>query len=196
LQYARQRTTLHYMSKTITIRLDDKLSEMLDHVSEGTGRSKSEIMRDSLRRQLDIAMPNDLVNDAYPRSSDDKFKVSEQKENPIRDKSFEFALKIVRLYQDLQGQREYVLSKQLLRSGTSIGANVEEATAAESRRDFLHKLGIASKEARETNYWLRLLSQSTLENGPDVEPLLEDSAELVRMLTAIVKTTSGNSPRR
>ncbi len=185
------------MSKTITIRLDDQLAEMLDYISERTGRTKSEVIRNSLRMQLKISTQAEPEDDAYPLPSDDNgFKVSEQKENPIRDKSFEFALKIVCLYQELQNQREFVLSKQLLRSGTSIGANVEEATAAESRRDFLHKLGIASKEARETSYWLRLLSQSALEKGIEVEPLLEDSAELVRMLTAIVKTTSGNSPRR
>ena len=78
-------------------------------------------------------------------------------ESIIQKKSFEFALEIIQLYCDLQNKREYVLSKQLLRSGTSIGANVEEASAGQSRRDFLSKMCIASKEARETKYWLRLL---------------------------------------
>ena len=136
------------------------------------------------------------TDDAYPLCPDDDASVvSESYGNPIKDKSFCFALVIIHLYQQLQDQREYVISKQLLRSGTSIGANVEEATAAESRRDFLHKLGIASKEARETNYWLRLLDQSALAAGVEIKPLLEDSDELVRMLTAIVKTTSKNNRR-
>ena len=78
-------------------------------------------------------------------------------ESLIQGKSFEFALSVIQLYQGLQAEREYVISKQLLRSGTSVGANVEEATAAQSRRDFLSKMSIASKEARETRYWLRLL---------------------------------------
>jgi four helix bundle protein len=72
------------------------------------------------------------------------------KENPVQKKSFEFALLIIKLYQVMQSKREYVLSKQLLRSGTSIGANVEEAIAGQSRKDFLSKMAIASKEARET----------------------------------------------
>ena len=70
----------------------------------------------------------------------------------IQDKSFDFALEIIALYKKLVAEREFVLSKQLLRSGTSIGANVEEATAAQSRKDFLHKMSLASKEARETRY--------------------------------------------
>lgn len=134
------------------------------------------------------------ADDAYPLSIDDDTPiVSDSQGNPIKDKSFNFALEIVRLYQKLQDQREYVLSKQILRSGTSIGANVEEATAAESRRDFVHKLSIASKEARETNYWLRLLLHSDLIGNAEIEPLLEESTELVKMLTAIVKTTTRNS---
>lgn len=75
----------------------------------------------------------------------------------IQEKSFQFALQVIQLYRELQNEREYVLSKQLLRSGTSIGANVEEASAAQSRNDFIAKMSIASKEARETCYWLRLL---------------------------------------
>ena len=78
----------------------------------------------------------------------------------IQTKSFMFALQIIALYKVLQGQREFVISRQLLRSGTSIGANVEEASAAQSRADFLSKMSIASKEARETRYWLLLLEES------------------------------------
>ena len=116
--------------------------------------------------------------------------VSEPKDNPVRDQAYTFALDIIHLYQQLQDQREFVISKQLLRSGTGIGANVEEATAAESRRDFLHKMNIASKEARETNYWLRLLRDSKLVKNVDIATHLTSSYELVKLLTAIVKTTA------
>jgi len=75
-----------------------------------------------------------------------------EKPNIIKDKTYNFALKIIQLYQELRNQKEFVLSKQLLRSGTSIGANVEEGTAAQSRKDFISKMAIASKEARETHY--------------------------------------------
>jgi len=107
----------------------------------------------------------------------------------IQQKSFQFSLKIIKLYTKLQEHREYVLSRQLLRSGTSIGANVAEATAGQSRRDFLAKMAIASKEARETKYWLQLLDQSDL--APvDVTDELKGVEELIRILTSIVKTTS------
>lgn len=82
--------------------------------------------------------------------------------NIIRDKSFQFALKIVSLNQKLVRNKKYVIARQLLKSGTSIGANIEEATAAQSKRDFIAKMAIASKEARETKYWLRLLKHSKL----------------------------------
>jgi len=109
----------------------------------------------------------------------------------VAEKSFEFSLKIVELYQRLKLKNEFVLSKQLLRSATSIGANVEEALAAQSRRDFLSKMSIASKEARETRYWLRLMKASKLENE-DYSALLAQAEELSRMLTSIVKTTGKN----
>ncbi len=196
------------MNKTITIRLDDQLAEMLDLVADQTGRTRSGLIREALHRRLvgrPLADGKDAFTDeavlqaegAYPtpRADDGGFLVSEPKENPIKEKAFQFALKTVHLYQQLQDQREYVLSKQLLRSGTSIGANVEEAMAAESRRDFLHKLNIASKEARETNYWLRLLRDSDLAQGVEIAPILSESLEIVKMLTAIVKTTSKNLNR-
>jgi four helix bundle protein len=85
-----------------------------------------------------------------------------EKENVILTKSFDFALRIIDLYKLMNDQNEYVLSKQLLRSGTSIGANVEEATAAISKKDFAHKMSISSKEARETRYWLRLIKHSQI----------------------------------
>jgi four helix bundle protein len=119
--------------------------------------------------------------------------VSEPKENPIKDKSFAFALLIIKLCRYLQDQHEYVISKQLLRSGTSIGANIEEATAAESRRDFIHKMKIAMKEARETHYWLRLINESSLVNDLDVSDYLSEADELSRMLTSITKTAIENA---
>ena len=86
--------------------------------------------------------------------------MNELKENIIVSKSYAFALEIVKLYKTLAEQKEFVLSKQLLRSGTSIGANIHEGIASESKKDFIHKLGIALKEARETSYWLNLLKDS------------------------------------
>lgn len=107
----------------------------------------------------------------------------------VQERSFSFALEVVRLYRELQSHKEYVLSKQLLRSGTSIGANVEEASAGQSRKDFLAKMCIASKEARETRYWLRLLQESRLVEL-NVTRELQAVDELIRILTSIVKTTS------
>ncbi|MFN6535960.1 MAG: four helix bundle protein [Nostoc sp. EkiNYC01] len=109
-------------------------------------------------------------------------------ESIIQQKSFQFALKIIELYIQLQDQREYVLSKQLLRSATSIGANVEEASGGQSRKDFLAKMYIAYKEARETKYWLRLLQQSKLVNI-DLSNELMYADEIIRILSSIVKTT-------
>jgi four helix bundle protein len=107
----------------------------------------------------------------------------------IKEKSFSFALQIIALYRRLAAGREYVISRQLLKSGTSIGANVEEALAAQSRNDFLSKMSIALKEARETKYWLRLLQESEL-TDIDVTKELADVDEIIRILTSIVKTTS------
>lgn len=111
------------------------------------------------------------------------------KENLIRDKSFNFALKIIKLHQQLQNEREFVISKQLLRSGTSIGANIEEAGAAQSKKDFMHRMSIASKEARETKYWIKLLKESKLANVP-LETLLNEIDQMINILTRIVKTTA------
>lgn len=110
------------------------------------------------------------------------------KENLIKDKTFNFSLKIISLYIKLVKEKEFVLSKQLLRSGTSIGANVEESTAAQSKKDFIAKMVIASKEARETSYWLRLLDKSELTNISLNEYLLE-ADEIIKILTAIIKTS-------
>ena len=93
------------------------------------------------------------------------------KENLIRDKSYTFALQVIALHRKLCNANEYVLSKQLLRSGTSIGANIEEAQAAQSRADFISKISIASKEARESHYWLRLLRDGGIVDETDVTAL-------------------------
>lgn len=108
--------------------------------------------------------------------------------NVIQEKSFSFALQIVGLYCRLRDSHEFVLSKQLLRSGTSIGANVEEAIAAQSRKDFISKMSIATKEARETKYWLRLFRESKLVDI-DVTKELAGVDELLRILSSIVMTT-------
>ncbi|HTY87798.1 MAG TPA: four helix bundle protein [Candidatus Acidoferrum sp.] len=107
----------------------------------------------------------------------------------IQEKSFSFALEMIEPFKQLQAEREFGLSKQLLRSGTSIGANVEEALAGQSRKDFMAKMAVASKEAREARYWLVLLQKSKLTKN-ELNPALRDVDELIRILTSIVKTTA------
>jgi four helix bundle protein len=114
------------------------------------------------------------------------------KENLVKEKSYRFALSVVELYKNLMNANEYVLSRQLLKSGTSFGANIEEALAGQSRADFLSKMSIASKEARETHYWLRLLRDSHLASSDHIAPLLVESESLINLLSAIVKTTSAS----
>ena len=107
----------------------------------------------------------------------------------VEQKSFHFAVRIVSVSRFLrETKKEYVLSKQLLRSGTSIGANITEAQQAQSRADFVAKLNIALKEACETNYWLRLLRATDYLTEPEWKSLSKDCVEIERMLTAIVKT--------
>ena len=108
--------------------------------------------------------------------------------NIIVDKTFDFALEIIKLYKLLIDKNEYILSKQVLKSGTSIGANVEEAIAGQSKRDFISKMSIASKEARETRYWLKLLDRSQLVKH-DYTKHLTNINDVVNILTAIVKTS-------
>ncbi|MFQ5605249.1 MAG: four helix bundle protein [bacterium] len=115
------------------------------------------------------------------------------KENPVRDKSYDFALRVIKLYKYLVEEKKgYVLSKQILRSGTSVGANVEEAIGGQSRRDFAAKISIAYKEARETHYWLRLLLDSHFLDKDPARSLLRDCEELVKILGSIQKTTKNN----
>jgi four helix bundle protein len=109
--------------------------------------------------------------------------------NVVRDKSYVFALSVVKTVRRLRArEREFELSGQLVRAATSIGANVEEAIAGQSRRDFAAKMAIASKEARETKYWLRLMADAEMLNVDGSHRLLEQCEELVRILTSIVKT--------
>ena len=113
------------------------------------------------------------------------------KESIVQKKSFQFSLKIISLYKKLQEEKEFIISRQILRSGTSIGANIEEAIAGQSKKDFIAKMSISSKEARETKYWLKLLKESDL-TSIDVANELADIHELIRLLTAIVKTSQQN----
>jgi four helix bundle protein len=112
------------------------------------------------------------------------------KENLIQQRSYALALAVIPLCRELQEkQKEYVLSRQLMKSGTSVGSNVEEAQGGQSRADFLSKMSIASKEARETHYWLRLVRDSKLLSEKTVTPVLDLALEVRRILSAIVKTT-------
>ena len=112
------------------------------------------------------------------------------KDNPVKDKSFQFALEIISLYKYLTSEKkEYVLSKQILRSGTSIGANIEEALSSQSKKEFIEKLNISLKEARETSYWLRLLNASGYIQKND---LIEKSEELSKILTSIIISKKEN----
>lgn len=112
------------------------------------------------------------------------------KENVIKNKSYAFALRIIKLYKYLVSeQKEYVLSKQVLRSGTAIGALVREAEHAESKADFIHKMAIALKEANETEYWLMLLKDSEYISGKNYNSIYPDSVELIKLLVSIVKST-------
>jgi four helix bundle protein len=112
-----------------------------------------------------------------------------KKPNIIRDKSFAFALRIVKMYKFLVDKKEYVLSKQLLRSGTAIGALVREAEHAESKADFIHKMAIAQKEANETDYWIELLFQSQYLDNSEYHSILKDIEELNKILASIIITS-------
>ena len=115
-------------------------------------------------------------------------------ESIIATKAYSFALGIITLYKYLVNEKkEYVLSKQLLRSGTSIGANINEALSAQSKRDFVHKLSISLKEARESEYWLNLFKASDIINEKSFKSLQQDCKELIKLLIAIIKTAKSNS---
>lgn len=117
-------------------------------------------------------------------------------DNIIKTKSFGFALRIVKLYQFLSSEKkEFILSKQLLRSGTSIGALVRESEHAESKLDFIHKLAIAQKEANESDYWLELLFQSEYLSETQFQSLNSDIVEINKILASIIISTKNNLKR-
>jgi four helix bundle protein len=110
-------------------------------------------------------------------------------------KSFNLALEIINIYRSLINKREYVLSKQILRSGTSVGANIKEAIKAYSKNDFLYKMNISLKEANETEYWLELLIQSEILTDNNVKNALQHCKEICRILDSIVATGMKKEPR-
>ncbi len=118
------------------------------------------------------------------------------KENVVKTKSFLFAVKIVSVYKFLsENKKEFVLSKQLLRSGTSIGANVREADNAESKLDFIHKMSIAQKETDETLYWLELLKETNYLSSIDFDSISSEAVELLKLIRSIIITTKKNIHR-
>lgn len=109
--------------------------------------------------------------------------------NVMVDKSYAFSLRIIKFFNYLKDNNEYILSKQVLRSGTSIGANIEESQGAQSRKDFISKLSISYKEARETHYWLRLLKDSGIAEDKITQSMIGDCEELIKMLTSILNSS-------
>ena len=115
-------------------------------------------------------------------------------ENLVKDKSFAFAIRVVRLYKILcEERKEYVLSKQVLRSGTAIGALVRESEHAQSAADFINKLSKALKEANETEYWLMLLHEADYLTEVEYDSIIKDCKELLRLLISIIKKTKENN---
>lgn len=113
-----------------------------------------------------------------------------KKDNIILEKSYQFSLRIVKLHLFLSKElKQFELSSQVLRSGTSVGTNVEEAMGGVSKKDFINKLGIAYKEARETKYWIRLIRDAELIDGSLAESLLTDCEELLKILYSIIRTS-------
>lgn len=112
--------------------------------------------------------------------------------NPVAVKSYALAIEVVKAVKHLQLEKEYILSKQLMRAGTAPGALVREALQGESRADFIHKLSIALKEAHETEYWIRLLMDSGYLHPQDCPSLLSNLKEVISLLTSIIKKTKGN----
>lgn len=137
-------------------------------------------MNDELKKTQHSALSTH--NSAKPRVS---------AELKITDRSFDFAVRVVKLCRFLESQDRVskTLANQLLRSGTSIGANVEEAQAGQSKADFIAKMSIARKEARETHYWLRLLKESEIVSDAQLSEVINEADEIIRILTAIVKTS-------
>ncbi len=119
------------------------------------------------------------------------------RKNVLKDKSFIFALRIVKMYKYLTNvKKEYIMSNQLLRSGTAIGALVREAEHSESKADFIHKLSISLKEANETEYWIDLLHQSGYIEDENYNSIIEDTREMLRLLISIIKTSKTNNAKK
>lgn len=114
------------------------------------------------------------------------------KENILLDKSFKFAIQSIKIYKILQNKKEFILSKQLLRSGTSIGANIRESTNAQSKADFVHKLHISQKECAETIYWIDLLKETDYISFEEHSKLNDSANELMRIIRSIILTTKKN----
>ena len=121
----------------------------------------------------------------------DNAKLKMEKQNVIKQKSFTFAIEIVTLYKILSERKEFVLSKQLLRSGTSIGANVREAEHAQSKADFISKLSIALKEANETEYWIDLLFETNYISETEFQIIKPKAIEILKILISIINTSKG-----
>jgi four helix bundle protein len=117
-------------------------------------------------------------------------KYESERKNIIEKKSFDFAVRIVNLNKYLNNKNEYILSKQLLRSGTSIGANIEEAEGAITKKDFLNKIYTAHKEARETSFWLELLHETNYLNDKEFISIFNDCEELIKLTGKIISTTN------
>lgn len=116
-----------------------------------------------------------------------------RRENIVKDKSFAFAVSVVKLCQILmESRKEFVMAKQLLRSGTSVGAMVREAEHAESKNDFIHKLAIAQKEINESIYWLELLKETNYLSVTEFEIINKDAIEIIKLITAIIKSSKQN----
>ena len=119
------------------------------------------------------------------------------KNNILAEKSFDFALRIVNLYKYLYAdKKEYVMSKQLLRSGTSVGATISESEYSESKADFIHKLSIGQKEINESIYWIRLLHKSNYLADSEFESIYSNADELLRLLTSSIKTAKANLQKK
>jgi four helix bundle protein len=119
--------------------------------------------------------------------------INAMKENIVKTKSFAFAVRVVKLYQFLiEQKKEFVLSKQLLRCGTSVGAMVREAEHAETKNDFKHKMGIAQKEINESIYWLELLKETGYLTNEQFESINSDAVEIIKLITVIIKSTKAN----
>ncbi|MDX8573562.1 four helix bundle protein [Elizabethkingia sp. HX QKY] len=116
-----------------------------------------------------------------------------KEDNIVKQKSFDFAVRIIKLYQYLSSdKKEFILSKQILRSGTSVGAMIRESEHAQSKSDFIHKLSIAQKEINETIYWLELFQATDYLSVQEFESINEDAVEIIKLITSIIKTTKNN----